>query len=310
MLTSRQQASDDDAQRAVVLAVVGLAGSIVLVLLVVGAYGVRSVVLPLRRTSLMADQLARGDLSVRLPETGPGEVGALERAFNQMGASLEASNAELRASRARVVGASDETRRRIERDLHDGAQQSLVRTVIALKLARRAIGAGSEESTKLVDEALGHAESANEELRELAHGILPAVLTRGGLRSGVEALASRAPLPVSVEVADQRLAPGLEATAYFIVAEALTNVVKHAQASRAEVRASLSGDALRVEVRDDGIGGATADDGSGLVGLEDRAEAAGGELNVESPPGGGTVISVSLPLPRPPPGGSGSAASE
>jgi signal transduction histidine kinase len=210
------------------------------------------------------------------------------------------SRAELTASRARVVAAADETRRRIERDLHDGAQQSLVRTVIALKLARRTLGRDGGEAANVIDEALEHAERANEELRELAHGILPAVLTRGGLRGGVDALASRAPVPVSVEVTDERMPPALEATAYFIIAEALTNAVKHARAGRVEIRASLNGGALRVEVRDDGVGGAQVGTGTGLVGLEDRAAAAGGELRVDSPPGEGTILTVTLPLQGPP----------
>jgi signal transduction histidine kinase len=295
ILNERQDSADSDARRAIVLAVGGLAGSVVLILLL-GAWGVRAVFLPIRRTSEMAGRLAEGDLGVRLPETGPGEVGALEQAFNRMGTSLEARNAELTASRARIVAASDETRRRLERDLHDGAQQSLVRTVISLKLARRAIGDEESETASSLDEALEHAERANEELRELAHGILPAVLTRGGLRAGVEALASRAPLPVSVAVTEERLPPSVEATAYFIVAEALTNVVKHARASRAEVHASRDGEVLRLEVRDDGVGGAAVDGSSGLLGLKDRAVAVGGELEIESPPGAGTVVNATLPL--------------
>jgi signal transduction histidine kinase len=309
MLTNRQEAADDDAQRAVVLATVALAGSIVLALLG-GIYGLRAVALPVSRTSEMAGRLAEGDLSVRLPETGVAEIGDLERSFNAMADSLEASNAELRRSRARVVAAGDETRRRLERDLHDGAQQRLVHTLVTLKLARRAIDEGDGEAGKLIEEALGHAERANEELRELAHGILPAVLSRGGLRVGVEALVSRLRIPVSVDVPGERLPPSLEATAYFITAEALTNVVKHAHARRAEVRASLDRNVLRLEVRDDGEGGAKLDGGSGLVGLQDRAAAAGGALRVESPPGKGTVVAATLPVPRSEEDGTASAAAK
>ena len=207
------------------------------------------------------------------------------------------SRAELAASRARVVTTADETRRRLERDLHDGAQQRLVHAVITLKLARRALGEGDRPAVELVDESLEHAERAMEQLRDLAHGILPAALNRGGLRAGIETLVSRARLPLSVEVTPERLPPALEATAYFIVAEALTNVVKHAQAQRAEVTASLDDGALRVEVRDDGVGGARLEGSSGLLGLEDRAAALDGELRVESPPGGGTVITATLPVP-------------
>jgi len=309
MLTQTQQAEDDQARLAILLATLGLAGSIVLILLFVGD-AFRTIVLPLRRTSAMASRLAEGDLRVRLPESGIVEIGSLERALNEMADSLEKSQSELIASRARVVAAADETRRRIERDLHDGAQQSLVHAVIALKLARRAIGEEGGEPAKLVDEALGHAERANEELRELAHGILPAVLRRGGLRAGVEALASRVPISVTMDVTAERLPPSLEATAYFIVAEALTNVVKHAQARRAEVNAWIDGDVLQLEVRDDGSGGAQVEGGSGLLGLQDRAAAADGELRVESPPGGGTVVAATLPLPHTPRDGTGSAASE
>jgi signal transduction histidine kinase len=213
-----------------------------------------------------------------------------------MGDSLQARNAELTASRARVVAAGDEMRRRIMRDLHDGAQQSLVRTVITLKLARQALGEERGDAAEFLDEALEQADRANADLRELAHGVLPAVLSRGGLRAGVEALASRTPIPVSVDVFDHRLPPSLEATAYFITAEALTNVVKHAQANRAEVRASLDDAVLRLEVRDDGIGGAQTG-GSGLVGLSDRAAAFGGTLEIESRPGSGTDVVATLPVP-------------
>ena len=309
MLTRRQEAADNDAEQAITIATIGLVGSIVLMLLG-GAYGVRALVLPIRRTSSMAGRLAEGDFGVRLPESGPAEIGALERSFNTMADSLEASRSELVASRARVVAAGDESRRRIERDLHDGAQQRLVHAVIALKLARRAMGEDGGEPAELVDQALEHAERANAELRELAHGILPGVLRRGGLRAGVEALVSRVPLPVSVNVTPARLPASVEATAYFITAEALTNVVKHAQARRAEVEASLDGDVLHLEVRDDGAGGAKVEGSSGLLGLQDRASAVGGELYVESPPGSGTVLAAKLPVQQPARDRTGSAVSE
>jgi signal transduction histidine kinase len=207
------------------------------------------------------------------------------------------SRSALTASRARVVATADETRRRIERDLHDGAQQRLVHTIISLKLARRELGDGDAPGADLLAEALEHAELANAQLRELVRGILPAVLRRGGLRAGMEGLASRASLPVSADVTAERLPPALEATAYFIVAEALTNVVKHAGAGRAQLRAFVERGTLHIEVRDDGVGGARLEDGSGLLGLHDRAAALNGELRVESPPGGGTVITATLPVP-------------
>jgi signal transduction histidine kinase len=207
------------------------------------------------------------------------------------------SRAELSASRARVVAAGDEARRRIQRDLHDGAQQRLVGTVITLKLARQALGDATGTAVDLVDEALAQAEGANSELRELAHGILPAALSRGGLRAGVEALVSRVRLPVSLELTADRLPAALEATAYFIVAEALTNAVRHARANGAEVAAVVDGGVLRLEVSDDGIGGAQCDGSSGLLGLRDRAAALNGELHVTSPPGHGTVVAAVLPIP-------------
>jgi signal transduction histidine kinase len=206
------------------------------------------------------------------------------------------SHAALAASRARIVAAGDESRRRIERDLHDGAQQRLVHAVIVLKLALAALPSSEVDARDLVGEALGHAEQANSELRELAHGILPGALSRGGLRAGVEALTARVLLPVSVDVQVGRLADGVEATAYFVISEALTNVVKHAAASGAQVKAAIEHGQLRVEVSDDGIGGARGGYGSGLGGLEDRVAALGGQLTVDSPEGVGTRICAVVPL--------------
>jgi signal transduction histidine kinase len=298
LLTSRQESADADARRAIVAGAVGLAGSVVLILVFAG-YLTRTIGRPVRRAAAMAGRLAAGDLAVRMPETGPGEVGALERAFNAMARSLEASRDALRASRARIVAAADETRRRIERDLHDGAQQRLVHAVITLKLARRALQDGDPKAGDLVGEGLEHTERATSELRELAHGILPSVLTRGGLRAGVESLASRISLPVDQEVTGERLPAGIEATAYFVVSEALTNAVKHSGAGRAKVRAGIEDGALRVEVRDNGVGGARFEEGTGLIGLDDRVAALDGRLEVESPPGRGTVIVATLPVQEP-----------
>jgi signal transduction histidine kinase len=206
------------------------------------------------------------------------------------------SRAALAASRARIVAAADESRRQIERDLHDGAQQRLVHAVAVLRLALRALRNGDADAAELVAEALGHAERANSELRELAHGILPSALTRDGLRAGVQTLVSRVSLPVSVEVAVERLPASVEATAYFVVSEALTNVVKHARADGATVMARAERGELRLEIRDDGIGGADPGRGSGLVGLSDRVEALGGALRVTSPTGKGTTLSIGIPV--------------
>jgi signal transduction histidine kinase len=206
------------------------------------------------------------------------------------------SQAKLAASRARVVAATAEERQRVVRDLHDGAQQRLVHAVIDLKLGLRELQQGGRHAHEFFGEALDHAEQANSELRELAHGILPSVLTSGGLRAGFEALASRSTLPVTIHVSTDRLPPAIEATAYFLVSEALTNAIKHSGAKRVEVRAQVDERVLRVEIRDDGVGGADPGQGSGLTGLRDRVEALGGTIEIASPPGSGTSVLVEIPL--------------
>jgi signal transduction histidine kinase len=229
----------------------------------------------------------------------PGDIEARLGSFTELVATAVAnveSRAALAASRARIVAAADESRRRIERDLHDGAQQRLVHAMIVLKLALRALETNESDSSELVAEALRNAERAQSELRELAHGILPAALTRGGLRAGVDALVSRTSVPVSTDVSVGRLPAGLEATAYFVVSEALTNVVKHARAEVASVTARVEHGQLRVEVRDDGVGGARAGDNTGLGGLDDRVSALGGRLVLDSPSGRGTRVCVLLPI--------------
>jgi len=205
---------------------------------------------------------------------------------------------DLAASRARIVVATDEERRRVVRDLHDGAQQRLVHTVVTLKMATQALELESDrEVSPLVTEALQHAQEATGELRELAHGILPSVLTRGGLRAGVGALGSRMPVPVQAGISVGRLPPAIEATAYFIVAEALTNVAKHSQANQALVTAQIRNGTLQIQVRDDGVGGADAA-GTGLVGLADRVSALDGTLRLESPADGGTLLAADIPVPH------------
>jgi signal transduction histidine kinase len=208
------------------------------------------------------------------------------------------AQAGLVASRARLVTAADDARRRVVRDLHDGAQQRLVHAIITLKLARRAHASGDEEGAKtLVGEALDETEDANAELRELAHGILPSVLARGGLAAGVDALVTRVHVPVSVDLPKERFPPEIEATAYFVAAEALTNVAKHSEAHGANVSAWVDDSVLHLDVRDDGIGGARSE-GSGLLGLQDRVAALGGRLQIESAPGDGTRVAATLPLRR------------
>jgi PAS domain S-box-containing protein len=210
------------------------------------------------------------------------------------------SRDELTASRARLLAAGDDARRRVVRDLHDGAQQRLVHTTVTLKLAQQALHEDRSHAETLLAEtllaeALGSAERATAEVRELAHGVLPSVLTNGGLRAGVDAFVSRLDLPVDFDVSSERLPPDIEASAYFIVAEALTNVVKHARATRATVSAAADAGVLTLEVRDDGVGGANPD-GHGLMGIADRVDALGGRLRIESTDGGGTMLAARLPL--------------
>jgi signal transduction histidine kinase len=211
-------------------------------------------------------------------------------------AIANAENKEkLTASRARVVATADETRRRLQRDVHDSAQQRLVHTIITLKLARDEIAAGGS-AVDLVAEALTNAERANSDLRDVVHGILPAALTRGGLRTGLDSLVADFSMPIELSVTEARLPASLETTAYFIVAEALTNVVKHARATHISVTLAIAGDHLDIQVRDDGNGGADPAQGSGLTGLLDRVEASDGTLAIESPEGSGTALCARLPI--------------
>ena len=203
---------------------------------------------------------------------------------------------EVRASRARIVEAADQQRRRLVRDLHDGAQAGLVRVVMALQLALRGGGDVPGEVRILVGEALDNASSAIDELRELAHGIHPAVLTHGGLAAAVRTLADRTSLPVVVEVADERYPNSVESAAYFVAAEALTNVAKHARASTARVTTTRTASHLVLTVDDDGVGGAQPAADGGLAGLADRLAALDGRLTLSSQPGDGTHIRAEIPL--------------
>jgi PAS domain S-box-containing protein len=211
---------------------------------------------------------------------------------------------EIRASRSRIVRAEDEARRRLERNLHDGAQQRLVALSVALRLVESKLEEDSNGAAGLLASARDELAHALEELRELARGIHPAVLTDRGLGPALEALAARAPLPVDIETPHERLAPAFEAAAYYVVAESLTNVAKYGRASSARVAVTTTNGTLRVTVADDGVGGADPEQGSGLRGLADRVEALEGHLVVESPPGVGTTIHAEIPLhpARPSPG--------
>ena len=204
--------------------------------------------------------------------------------------------ADLRDQRQRIIAAADAERRRIERDLHDGAQQRLVALATMLSLAEARFKTDPERASELVSRAREEAELAVRDLRDLARGIHPALLSDLGLGAALDALAARAPVPVQVRgVPSDRLAPEVEAAAYYVTAEALTNVAKYARANECVVCLTLEDGRLRVEVRDDGVGGADPSGGSGLLGLRDRVEALDGSLEVDSPPGAGTAVIVELP---------------
>jgi signal transduction histidine kinase len=226
--------------------------------------------------------------------------GLLRSHVSHLDAELRESLEELRASRARIVEAGDAERRRLERDLHDGAQSRLV----ALSLLLRAARSRAEPETELasmLERAQEELQTSLSELRELARGIHPAVLTDRGLEPALEALASRAPVPVTVETAneDDRLPGQVETAAYFVVSEALTNVAKYAHASHATVAVRRENGSVTVEVVDDGIGGADATRGSGLRGLADRLSALDGTLSLESPAGRGTRLQAQIPMAPP-----------
>jgi signal transduction histidine kinase len=211
-------------------------------------------------------------------------------------AAVLAQLEEVRASRARIVAAGDEERRRVERNLHDGAQQRLLTLSLALFAARRQLGSGSDEVGVTLQRASEELRLAIDELRDLARGIHPAILTDEGLAHAVRSLAERATTPVAVlELPEQRLPELIEATAYFVVCEALTNVAKYARAEKTDVRVWLTEDAVHVHIDDDGVGGADPASGSGLRGLADRVAAVRGQLNVDSPAGGGTHITAWIP---------------
>ena len=224
-----------------------------------------------------------------------GAAASLAIANGQLQAALGAQLAEVRASRARIVEAGDIERRRLERDLHDGAQQRLLGVRLALQLARSRLADGNIEAT---GEVLGEADAAVvdaiAELRALARGIHPPILTEEGLGPALATLVGRAPLPIDLSVDAGRLPPAVEATCYFVAAEATANIVKHATASRAQIDVDVADGMVSLVVADDGIGGADVD-GAGLRGLRDRVEAVDGRFTVESPPVGGTRISAWIP---------------
>ncbi len=236
------------------------------------------------------------ELEARVSPSGPDEVTAIVRDFTD----VRAVEAEVRRSRTRIVEATDEERRRLERDLHDGAQQRLVSVSLALRRVRARLAARPGEDDEAIaasDEAASELKLAIQELRELARGIHPAILTEAGLAAAITALAERSAVPATVRsVPDRRLPQAVEATAYFVVSEALANVAKHADATSVSIAATATPTTLRVEVGDDGVGGADAANGTGIRGLQDRVAAMGGSLRIESPAGQGTLAVAEIPI--------------
>jgi signal transduction histidine kinase len=233
----------------------------------------------------------------------PADTEARLAGFTDLAATAVANaqaQAELAASRARIVAVDDAARRRIQRNLHDGAQQRLVTLSLGLEEARAAVPPGADELAQRLEGSMIEVAGVLEEVREVARGLHPAVLTEGGLRPALRALARRSAVPVSLEVQVKgRLPEPVQVAAYYTVAEALTNIAKYAGASAAEVEATVRDDVLQVRVRDDGRGGADFGRGSGLAGLKDRIEALGGRISLHSPPGAGTTVQIALPLSGP-----------
>ena len=295
-LAKRQDRAADAARLAILAAGGGLVGSVLLIA-ILALYVSRAIVVPVRRAATMAGRVAGGDLTARMPESALGEIGSLERSFNTMTRSLEASRAELHASRARVVAASDDARRRIERDLHDGTQQRLVSIGLELRAAQAmAPPEPSDLTAQLAQIAQGLA-AAVTELQDVSRGIHPAILSRGGLGPALRTLARRSAVPVELELGDdERLPERVEVAVYYVVSEALTNAAKHARASVVHIRLAAEDGTIRLSIRDDGVGGADPTGGSGLVGLRDRIEALGGAIEVASPTGGGTSLVARIPV--------------
>jgi len=207
------------------------------------------------------------------------------------------SKSEVAASRARIVAASDEARRRIERDLHDGAQQRLVSLGLELRMAESTLPPELDEPRRTIGRIAHDLHETVEDLREISRGIHPAVLAEGGLGPAMRALARRSAIPIELQaVVDERLPEPIEVAAYFVASEALTNAARHADASNIELSLATSNGSLLLSIRDDGVGGADPARGSGLVGLRDRVEALGGTIEIESAPGEGTSLVVTLPL--------------
>jgi signal transduction histidine kinase len=208
-----------------------------------------------------------------------------------------ATHDELIASRARIVAAADDARRRLERDLHDGAQQRLVSLGLQLRQAQASVQPEHQDLKEQLSRIVSNLNAVSSELQQISRGIHPPILSEGGLGPALKTLARRCPVPVDLDVGvERRLPDPVEVAAYYVVAEALTNAAKYAQASEVNVRAETNGANLYLSIRDDGIGGADARNGSGLIGLKDRIEALGGHLQITSPPGSGTSLHITIPV--------------
>jgi signal transduction histidine kinase len=250
----------------------------------------------LRAMLLLENRLIRGAFTAE-------RLDAVKLIAGQLAVSLDNAQlyGQLAVSRARVVATADETRRRIERNLHDGAQQRLVSLALELGMAQAEVSPDARELRMRLDRAVEQASGALEELRDLSRGIHPAILTEAGLGPALRAVTRRSPIPVELDLGvEDRLPDQVEVSAYYIVAEALTNAAKHSGASAitVAVERDRARDSLRIEVADDGVGGADFTGGTGLVGLRDRAEALGGHIDLHSPREAGTTVRVALPLNR------------
>jgi signal transduction histidine kinase len=234
------------------------------------------------------------------PEPLPSGIEARVAEFADLLATAIAAStvrAELLASRARIVAAADDARRRIERDLHDGAQQRLVALGLELRAAEASVPDRLQPLKERIAGLVSAAAAVSAEVQEISRGLHPAILSAGGLGPALKSLARRSAVPVDLDIhVDQRLPGAVEVGAYYVVAEALTNAAKHARASVIEACAEATSTHLRLVIRDDGIGGAAAGNGSGLTGLVDRVEALGGKMTIQSPPGSGTSLLVTIPI--------------
>ena len=236
------------------------------------------------------------DFEVRVAPSGPDEVVAVVRDVTELRQAMR----DLTDSRARIVAAGDAERRRVERNLHDGAQQRLVTVALHLHLVRRKLETAPADVPELVEAAQTELALALEEIRELVRGLHPRLLSDRGLEPALRGLAERSLLPVEItETPSERLPPAVEAAAYYLVAEAFANAAKHSEASQVTVRVSAADGCTTVEIADDGVGGADPETGTGLRGLADRVAALGGRLDVASEPGSGTTILAELPHDQP-----------